>query len=156
MLSLLLLLSCETTSTQYVPTCALALPTLSPDTVAGGSLVVATTGPLTAKNDTVVTVGAATASVASVDRTDCTACDDCRTSNSCTDCTSCDACATDCATCVETVTFIAPALDDGAYAVAVRNAHGQSPNVTLTVQAADSGLDSGADSGADSGGDSGD
>ncbi len=154
MLSLLLLLSCETTATQFVPTCALSLPTFSTDTVSPGESVVVTTSPLTAKNDTIVTFGSRVATVTALDRSTCAALDACRAANSCTDCGSCDACAADSTSCVEKLTVTTPDLADGHYAVAIRNAHGQSPNATLNVVAGDSGLDSGVDSGADSGTDS--
>lgn len=139
----LLVLACTTTSSTVSPHCALDKPVLAPSEAAPGATVVATTGPLTTVYDTQVSVGTASAAVLDVDRSTCDACDTCREAAGCTSCDECTACADDCATCVQTVSFVVPDVAPGATPVTVTNIHAVSPAGTLTVTAA---TDTGGDS----------
>ncbi len=138
MLSLLLLLACETLSTPDAPTCALGAPTLSPTSAAPGDIVVITLAPLTEAWDTAVTVGAARATLSGVDRVGCDDCDDCLDTGGCSACDDAcdDACGSLCDACVETVTFVVPELAAGEYPVVLVNRHGRSADIALTVVAA--------------------
>jgi hypothetical protein len=133
MLALLLLFACETTTTTTEPVCTLGVPTLSAGSAAPGETIVVTVSPLSEQWDTSITVGSARADVVAFDRSTCDDCDQCRDTGGCTVCGTCDACTTPCDTCVETVSFVVPALTAGDYPVEIVNRNGRSAQVTLTV-----------------------
>jgi hypothetical protein len=103
--------------------------------------------------DTTVGVGSVAATGVSVDRAECDACDTCREEQECNVCGTCTACADDCASCVESVSFVVPDLAPGTYGVVVTNLHAASVAVDLTVTSPDTG---GTDTGDTGAGDSGD
>ncbi|GDX80093.1 hypothetical protein LBMAG42_19040 [Deltaproteobacteria bacterium] len=140
-----LVLGCTTTSSSLSLTCDLAAPALSPTEAAVGETVVAITGPLTESWDTTVSVGSTPASGVVVTRQDCDACDECVAAAECNVCLECDECITDCAACVETVSFVVPEVALGATTVTITNLHAASAPVAFTVveAAADTGTDTG-------------
>jgi len=140
----LLLLGCSTDSSSLSLLCELRKPVLAPAEARPGETVVATTGPLTAAFDTAVSVGGTAAKVTALDRTTCDECDTCRDAADCSSCDECTSCATECSTCVETVSFTVPDLAPGATTVTVTNLHAASRAAALTVSAA---ADTGGDSG---------
>ncbi|MDP2309483.1 MAG: hypothetical protein Q8P18_25905 [Pseudomonadota bacterium] len=135
LLSLLLMLACETATSTSYKTCSLNTPALAPASAMPGEQVVLTAQPLTEVWDTAVTVGAARAELVEVDRSTCDDCDDCRDTGGCSSCDDCEDCATPCDTCVQTLTFIVPDLGAGEWPVEIVNRHGRSERVLLTVLA---------------------
>lgn len=135
LLSLLLLVACESTTVTTEATCTLDGVSLAPTSAAPGDLVVATTRPLTEVWDTAVTVGAARAELVELDRATCDECDDCRVTEECSSCETCETCEDACAACVETVSFLVPDVAEGEWSVEIVNRHGRSDRVALTVLA---------------------
>lgn len=135
----LLALGCSTSSEAISLHCTLDTPSFSPSAAAPGDTVVATTHPLTELWDTTVHLGATPAEVVALSRGGeeelCASCDACREAAGCTACDSCFTCNDECATCVETVSFVVPAVAEGTATVTITNVHGSTAEGRLTVVA---------------------
>lgn len=151
MLALLLLAACLDETALVTSTCSLGVPVLSTTEAAPGDQVTVTVAPLTAAWDTAITVGPARATVVDLAREGCDTCDTCRATEGCSQCGECSACETDCATCVETVTFLVPEVAAGTWPVEIVNEFGRSERVNLTVTASGDTGDTGDTGPADTG-----
>jgi len=138
-----ILSSCTGASVEVFEQCTVEVR-LSDDRATPGTSIVATGGPFGEAYDNVVQVDGVRAEVESTDQqpvTDtggapldplaCESCDQCRTRNA----GHCNRCKTQCASCVETLTFVVPVKDAGPGSVVVMNAFGGSEPVPFTVDA---------------------
>lgn len=142
-LALLNQAGCEDSSYAVSLRCDVLLTEASPPTAAPGAAVTITGSPMTYVWDTAVYVGGARAEVTEVEREGCDDCDTCREDEECTSCSDCDACDAACAEeCVETTTFVVPALEPGETWIRLYNVHGQSAALPFVVEgAAETGAD---------------
>lgn len=149
----LLLLGCTETTTLTLPSCTVELHEAAPAAALPGEQVVVTATPVTEDFDTALSVGGVRAEIVSVDRADCDACDACMTDAECGTCSAdCDACDALCeATCVETITFVVPAVDAGETRIELFNAHGGSNRLAFEVLGASDSGDPGDSGATDSG-----
>ena len=123
------------TSTPSVSVTCLIEGACSSETAAPGQLVTFRGTPLTAPEDTWISVGGVPAEVVDVDRQNCTICDACKLSEAatCHGCGTCAACEESCASCEETLTFLVPDAPPGPQPVVVVNAYGATDGVTILV-----------------------
>ena len=140
---------CATSTTVVSERCDVTLDQAEPAIAGPQETVVLYGSPFTEAYDTVVFVGTTAAEVESAER-DCDECDECREEALCTECDDCDDCATECNTCLETVTFLVPDVEDGETKITLLNAHGRSNELAFTVfTEIDTGTDTAGDTATD-------
>lgn len=147
-LALLMLMACNTTTVATYDDCSVSI---TPTPAAGlpGDVITLDGGPFSATWDTVVRVGGVDASVTAVTRHDCETCDTCREEADCLACGTCESCTTECAACVQQVTFLLPDVAAGAQPVVLYNEHGTSGAASVTVLGASSDTDAPTDTDTD-------
>ncbi len=128
---------------EAVYSCQVTLSEVAPAEVLPGETVVLTGKPMSTAADSALWIGGTSAQITDVTRTDCEVCDTCKTTQGCVTCgEDCDACYTDCLSCVETLSFVAPELDAGQYGLQLFNVYGvtESPlSLTLGESPVDTG-----------------
>jgi len=131
---MLMMMGCAQSTVSTIDLCDVTLVSAEPAAAAPGDVVVITGSPLTTDYDTALYVGGARAQVTAVDRDECSECDTCREEAECLVCGDCDECDAICESdCVETVSFVVPAVAEGDAVVQLYNTYGGSGALTLEI-----------------------
>ncbi len=127
---------CDETETAVYGQCSLAFEELSPNPAAAGVTVQARLAPQSDSMDTILHLNGQQLAIDSMDRENCEACDECRTQAQCTPCNDCPSCGGLCESeCRETISFELPEIPVGEHLLQVTNVYGQSPLMSIHVEA---------------------